>query len=61
MFVVQRSDGVFVSNDPDRGSSYVSALQNAKIFPTWSDAEKDCCPGNEHVVSVYEILKPSKI
>lgn len=62
MYVIERSDGKWVSdpNTNGTGGSYTPLLQRAKVFATRQSAERDCCPGNEHVVSVEDALQRSR-
>lgn len=55
MYVIQASHGRYVA---PRGShhAYVRDLAEARKYPTRKDAERDCCVGNERVISLYELL-----
>lgn len=52
-YVIRRTDqgGGYVA-PAGSPSSYVQALQYARVFPTREAAERECCPGNELVVSI---------
>jgi hypothetical protein len=59
MYVLQRRpDGAFVA-PPGAPSSYTRALQDARVFSTRADAERERCPGNEIVIAVDAILRRS--
>ncbi len=51
MYVLKRNDGAYVA-PPGQASSYVRALQAARVFSTRAEAERERCPGNEVVVTV---------
>ena len=55
MYVIQRNDGAFVARKGST-SSYVSNLQYARTFATREEAERDRCPENERVVSVWQVM-----
>lgn len=56
MYVIQRSDGKFVTHPGER-SSYTLLLQNARVFDSREAAAKELCPDNERVVQVMELLR----
>ena len=62
MFVIRRTDqgGGYVrkplGHQAFRGSSYTHYLQEARIFTTREEAERERCPGNEAIVPVARIL-----
>jgi len=53
-FVVVRGDGMFVARSGSE-HSYTNKLQNARLFKTRAEAEKDCC-GNERVCPVTDFM-----
>lgn len=55
-YVIRRRDGVFVA-PPGQPSSYVKKLQDARTFTTYSDAEREVCPGNEEIVPIQGIFR----
>ena len=54
MFIIKRDDGAMVADMrlSTTGSSYTRNLQQAKLFTTREEAERDRCPGNERVVDI---------
>lgn len=56
MYVIRRNDGVYVANLGER-CSYTPSLERARKFSTRESAERERCPGNETVVSVWDILR----
>jgi hypothetical protein len=55
MYVIQRSDGKFVTH-PGQRSSYTALLQDARVFDSREAAARELCPENERVVQVRELL-----
>jgi len=55
MYVIVRNDGAFVA-PPGRPSSYTNKLQHARTFATREAAERECCPGNERVVEISQVM-----
>ena len=55
MYVIQASHGRYVA---PKGTylAYVRDLAEARKYPTREAAERDCCVGNERVISLYELL-----
>jgi hypothetical protein len=53
-YVVIREDGRYVAR-PGSEHSYTRRLQNARVYDTRPEADRDCC-SNERVVSVYAVL-----
>lgn len=52
-FVLQRTtDGKWVA-EPGSHNSYVSKIENARVFKTRAEAEKDRCPENERIVEIH--------
>lgn len=51
MYVIKRTDGVYVAR-PGSRSSYTPKLQDAQVFNTRAEADRARCPGNEIIVSV---------
>jgi hypothetical protein len=56
MYVIQRNDGAYIAPLGSK-SSYTRTLGNARKFSTKEAAEAERCPGNEHVVSVWDLLR----
>lgn len=56
LYVIERSDGVFVARQ-GMPHSYVSALQDARVWKTKEAALAEVCPVNEQVVAVDDILR----
>ncbi len=56
MYVIIRSDGLFVA-PPGQRSSYTKKLQHARTFPTREAAERERCPGNERVVALADCMR----
>lgn len=56
MYVIIRNDGKFVSL-PGAARSYTSDMQKARTFLTREAAERERCPENERVVSVFDLLR----
>lgn len=57
-YVLQRiPDGAFVAR-PGSRSSYVRALQLARVFQTPEAAERERCPENERLIAVADLLRP---
>lgn len=56
MFVIRRDDGLYVAKT---GSDYVytKRLENAKVFSTREEADKNRCIDNEMVVDVHDLLR----
>ena len=53
-YVIQRvTDGAYVS-PRGQARSYVQRLQDALVYPTRAEAERERCIGNERVVSVLD-------
>jgi hypothetical protein len=57
-YVIQRTDR---ENDKyvalaGQTSSYVSKLQDARVFATREEADRECC-GNERVLSLEEAMR----
>ena len=60
MYVIRNTDnGKFVAdmNKSRDGHSYTRDLLQAKIFTTQEEANRNRCPGNEHVLKVEELLR----
>jgi hypothetical protein len=55
-YVLVRTDGKYVAPQGSY-SSYVSKLENARIYPTRDEAENDRCVENETIRSVSECLE----
>ena len=58
-YVIVRDDGCFVADmrKSRTGSSYTNALQYAKVYETAEAADRNRCPGNEHVRRVDSIIR----
>lgn len=56
MFVIRRNDGLYVSPSGSR-CSYTRYLEQARKFNTQESAERERCPGNERVISVWDVLR----
>lgn len=56
MFVLRRDDGKYVAK-PGSEHSYTWKLENAQIFRTHEEADKDRCVENETVVRVADLLR----
>lgn len=56
MFVLQRTDGKFVT-PPGSEHSYTFDLMKARTFPTREAADADRCVENERVVAVADLLQ----
>ena len=58
-YVIVRSDGMFVADmrKSRSGCSYTNQLQYAKTYDSAEAAERDRCPGNEHVRNVDDIMR----
>jgi hypothetical protein len=52
--IIRNKDGRYVSK-PGNKSSYVSGLQNARIFATRPEAQKELCIESERVIEVHLI------
>ena len=59
-YVIQRTDGVFVSDPRTNGTggSYTPLLQKAKVFATREAAERELCPENERIVNLDDLMRP---
>lgn len=56
MYVIQRNDGAFVT-PPGQEKSYTRAIQDAWVFRSREDAQRETCAENECVVSLDSLLK----
>lgn len=56
MYVIVRNDGKFVV-PPGNNASYSDKLQDAWVFNTRNEAERNRCPENERVESVRSVLR----
>jgi hypothetical protein len=55
-FVIQRNeDGAFV-RPGGHETSYTHKLQEAEVYRTREEAERNRCPGNEHVTDLESVL-----
>lgn len=52
-FIIRREDGKYVAR-PGSEHSYTSKLEDARVFRTREEADRDCC-GNEQVVPIEEL------
>lgn len=61
MYVIKRTDQGrgYVARHP-MTSSYTHDLAKAKTYRTAAEAKADCCPENEIVVSVTDLLQPGR-
>jgi hypothetical protein len=50
-YVIVRDDGVYVSL-PGSEHSYTRKLQHARVWSSRESAERERCPGNEHVEAI---------
>lgn len=55
--LVRISDGAFVADMRHSVSSYTRDLVRARIYGTKAAAMRDCCPENERIVAVDDLLK----
>jgi hypothetical protein len=57
-YVIQRTDGK-VAYVTRSGSlhAYTTRLQDARVFPTREEAERELCWGNERVLSLEEAMR----
>lgn len=58
-YVIRRADqgGGWVADQRKRaGGSYTWRLQDARVFATKEEAERERCPGNEGIQTVEEAL-----
>jgi len=51
MYIIQRNDGRYVAR-AGQEHSYTAKLQEARVFTTRMEAEKDVCFENERVLPV---------
>ncbi len=58
LYVIQRADGMFVAKDGSE-HSYTDRLQDAQVYQTREDAERNRCPGNERAVSIADAIGSS--
>lgn len=59
MFVIQRlPDGAFAT-PPGSVRSYTSRLQDARVYETWAEAERDRCE-NERIRTMEEVMRCRK-
>lgn len=56
MYVIQREDGAYVTN-PGSERSYSKFLQDARLFDTREQAEREVCPGNERILDMGQAFK----
>ena len=54
-YVIVRDDGQYVAR-PGSEHSYCGNLQDAKVFWTLAEAERNRCPENERTVSLEDIF-----
>ncbi len=55
MYVIQRTDGQYVSH-PGSDQSYTRKLEEAQVFGSKGEAEKELCVENERVIAMKELL-----
>ena len=55
-YIIMRQDGAFVTPSGS-ASSYTRDILKARKFATREAAERERCPENESVVSLYAILE----
>lgn len=56
MFVLKRvSDGAYVAI-PGAVKSYTHRLEEAQVFGSWQEAERNRCRENEYIVSLNDCL-----
>ena len=51
-YVIMRDDGKYVTK-PGSAHSYTKLLQEARVFSTQGEADRECC-GNERVLPLME-------
>jgi hypothetical protein len=55
-YVIQQTkDGAYVAPQGSR-TSYVKALQHARVYSTRDEAARDLCTGNERILSVEQAI-----
>ena len=57
MYVIWNSTERKYVSKYGRKSSFTDKLQYARVFPNKESAEKECCPGNERVIALSEIME----
>lgn len=55
MYVIQRTDGLYVARQGSE-HSYTRKLEDARKYRTRQEADNDRCAGNETVVAVADLL-----
>jgi hypothetical protein len=55
-YVIRRRDGAYVAQSGS-ASSYTKKLEEARTFATYSDAERNLCPGNETVQPIEGLFR----
>jgi hypothetical protein len=56
MFVLVRTDGKYVA-PPGNEKSYVTRLEDARVFPTRESAEKERCVESERIAAVADLFR----
>jgi hypothetical protein len=58
MYIIRNSNGAYV-NQPGSRSSFTSNPLRARRFATFEAAKAECC-GNEHPVSLWDIVEAGR-
>lgn len=57
-YVIKNRDNNMYVARPGSRSSYTNKLELARVFSKRENAQSECCPDNEHPISIESLLPP---